>query len=257
MTVSVIIPTTGREEHQWRTRLVLESLTDQKEKPLEIVVVDGEGVCNGMRNVVDEFVDRLPVLFRALEPSPRPFRAAEGRNTGVAALTRKPDRILFLDGDCVADKRLIKMHSQFAGNYIVCGARLHVDPNDLDQHDTTVRQVLTAETRPDKRQKTPQNWNNQEVCYTCNLSIGYKLLAKIGGFWEQVGLSEDRDMGMRAMRAGGDVVFVPDPLVYHLDHPVWRPIHRDGILDGDVTYDDSVKMPGYIRPVPGSEDEVI
>jgi len=250
MTVSVIILTTGSEEQQWRTRLVLESLLDQETKPLEVVVVDGVGTCDGMARVTYEFVGRLPLSFRKLEPSPRPFRAAEARNLGVATLTQKPDRILFLDGDCVADPGLIRTHNLYRKKHIVAAARVHVNPNDLNLAKPTIKQVFSAKNTRDKRDYHPENWSTQECCYTCNLSMGYELFQKIGGFWERVGLGEDREMAMRAIRAGGEVVFLSVPSVYHLDHPVWRPIHRDTILDGDVTYDDSVKMPGYIRPVP-------
>lgn len=247
MTVSIVIPAIGRSEHQWRTRLVLESLIAQSVKPLEISIVDGEGICNGMANVVDEFADRLPVHFRKLEPSPRSFRAAGNRNAGVEALTCKPDRILFIDGDCVAMPELVETHAGFHENHIVAASRVHVDPNNLNMDALTLQSVFDAENTPDKRQQHPQNWQNQECCYTCNLSIGFDLFEKIGGFWDRVCLSEDREMAMRAMRAGGEVIFLTDPTVYHLDHPVWRPTHRDMLLKGEVTYKDSVRIPGYLR----------
>jgi glycosyltransferase involved in cell wall biosynthesis len=245
MTVSVVIPTTGDWEHIWRLQLVLESLVLQNEQPLEVLVVDADGSTMEVQEVVRYFADQLPVRCIRLLESERAFRAGEARNAGVANLRFKPDRVLFLDGDCVAQDNLVRSHSGYHPSYIVAGARCHVEPRDMP--DLALKEVMQATTRPDKRMRHPENWETYECCYTCHLSIGYDLFNKVGGFWTRVPFGEDRELAMRAMRAGGQVIFLPEHAVYHLDHPVWRPTSRDELEADELMLADSLKLPGYLR----------
>jgi GT2 family glycosyltransferase len=245
MSVAVIISTSGTWEHLWRLQLVLESLVKQTEEPSEVVVVDTAGENDEVDYLVQEFEHQLPVTYHPFDPAERVFRASEARNAGVRTLTRKPDRLLFLDGDCVATNRLISTHSGYHPRYIVAGARFHIDPLELP--DLTLAEVYRATTKPDNRLRHPETWETYECCYTCHLSLGYELFRKIGGFWGRMGFDEDRELSMRATRAGGQVIFIPEHSVYRIDRLGGRPTRREELVEAEKTLDDSLKLPGFLR----------
>lgn len=250
MAVSVIIPTTSAWEHLWRLRLVLESLCHQTEQPREIMVVDAEGCSNDVEYVCREFLHRrLPINWTSIDNANKQFKAGAARNHGVRRLTytANTDRLLFVDTDCVLSPNLIKVHSEFHQSYLVAGARAHVNPEDLISEEFKLEAVYNAPTKPDKRMEHPENWDSYECCYTCQLSISWRTFHRIGGFWERVVFGEDREMAMRAERAGDQIVFLPEHLVYHIDHPIWRPTSKEELEPGDMMCSDSCQIPGFHR----------
>lgn len=245
MSVSIIIPAAGTDDHLWRLALVLESITLQTVKPVEVVVVRADNHKNYVKAVCQEFKQCLPLKYSSLSDSTKCFRAGEARNEGVKSLSKEISRLLFVDDDCVLSPDTVEVHSRAKADEVFAGARKHVNPEKLV--DRTLRSVFNANYQPDKRQHHRENWHTYECCYTCHLSIGSSVFDKVGGFWEEMAIGEDRDLGMRAMRAGCRVKFLPTHCVFHIDHPVRRPLGPKDLPAEVKLLVDSIKLPGYFR----------
>jgi hypothetical protein len=181
-------------------------------------------------------------------PSTKCFRAGEARNQGVKVLSKEVDRLLFIDDDCVLSPDTVAVHTDVNPRIILAGTRNHVDPEELSSR--TLPAVYSSIYTLDNRLAHPENWGSYDSCYTCHLSISSAVFQRIGGFWEELTIGEDRDLCMRAMRAMCQVTFLPRDAVYHIDHEIRRPMGPQDLPEGAKLVEDSIKLPGYLRDSP-------
>lgn len=250
MAISVVIPAAPWPELLWRLELVLEGLAVQTCRPEEVILVDsiGQGDTR-VAQLAEQFADRLPI--RAYQMPPHRdgliFRAGSARNYGVERLQVPVPRYLFLDADCVPDSTLVMQHDSYQTRQVLLSnARRHVLPEQLPER--TLTAVLRAKSHvADARLQKPELLGTAFGIMACALSVPADLFAKVGGFWTRMIIEEDYELAMRMIRAGGRVRFCRKPDVVHVDHPRWRPMPETPKPAWAFTYQQSLRLPGYLR----------
>ena len=231
ISLSVVIPTRG---DKLSLRYVLQTLTQQQRiEPGEfevIVPVDGAGSIDFPGATCAAFSSRINVHCARHGFT---TGAAATRNHGWLAATGR--RVLFIDDDCLCPPTLLAHHANVAGNIALLGFRRHIEQHewlgwpatnyptgDLQQlpsfEETRARSKCRLAIAAMLRTGSP---DINAWAYTCHISYPRPILERIGGFWEQMYGSgyEDRDLALRAHRAGVRFEQLPWPPVYHLNHP--------------------------------------
>lgn len=254
MTVSVVIPTTDWDEMLWRLELNLSGLAQQITKPHQVVVVDSIGLTDKVEDLVNQFQNKLNIQAARLPYKDIVFRTGAARNKGVDLL-EPCDRVLFLDADCVPYPRTIEAHANnHAPDRVLLGYRVHVKPkwamrgNVFKVYEATPHQL-------DHRLRSGKTDCTWKQCHSHHVSFCYALFNKVGGFWPKTVIAEDVEIALRCERAGGTFQYVSQPRVKHIDHPVWRPLQKKNNLPPwHVSWDESLKLAGYLRTTPSFLD---
>jgi glycosyltransferase involved in cell wall biosynthesis len=122
MEISVIIPTFNAEKTIARC---IESLLNQTNLPLEIIIADGNSkdntkeICNSFNSPIIKFIVNRK-------------GHATGSNRNLGAKVAKFDHLIFLDSDVVADRNLIKNYADsFIANDCIAGNVLILNPGNI------------------------------------------------------------------------------------------------------------------------------
>lgn len=198
----MVVPTRDRPE---RLAALLRSLAAQRlpRHELEVIVVD-DGSQGGPPGPVEG-----PPVRVLRHASPRGPAAA--RNTGWRA-ARAP-AIAFTDDDCEAAPGWLAALVSVLGG----------DEATIVQGRTEPHPAERARLTPLSRTQTVAGPDS--LFETCNIAYPRALLERVGGFDESFRhpCGEDVDLGWRARKAGAQVEFAPEALVYHAVHEpgVW------------------------------------
>jgi GT2 family glycosyltransferase len=215
MTVTVVVPVSGRPVHLART---LGGLADQRRRPDRTVVVDmGHADLRDAPIPVQHVV--LPVAGSAL-----PLAAA--RNLGAAH--GGEGHLVFLDVDCIPHPDLIGDHVAALdriADVVACGRVRYLRqgwaeepaPVDLDVHsDPHPARPMPLDDLLDA--------DRHELFWSLNFAVTTVTWRRLGGF--DVGYrgygAEDTDLGLRAAEAGIPLLWVAGATAYHQWHPPSR-----------------------------------
>jgi GT2 family glycosyltransferase len=212
MRTAVIIPSIGRITLLDRC---LASLADSRRRADQIFVVF-QGQENQARSA--EITDRYPGVCVVWCPA---IGASAARNFGARACDA--DLLLFIDDDCTADSAWVTSYKdafstdpslELAGGRVLLGGNDENPPVRLGfQGDTTPRRITSR--------RNPVGTLDRGG----NLAIRRKTFLDLRGFDEGIGpgtpfqAAEDTDLVYRAMRAGAEMAYIPDAVVYHAQ---WR-----------------------------------
>lgn len=189
-------------------KAVLTSITLQKVRPLEVIVVD-DGSSPVTRKCCEAFAKDLPLKY--VWQSDTAFRLSRIRNLG--AISSKADYLLFVDGDCVFPPDFVQQHIQLAEHgTIVFGSRKLLSPTESEQFlaELDAGYSLSHWYCGRKFMKFPlgllrkypkRSWKSGRGF---TLGIATKSFFELGGFdesYEGWGL-EDSDFLIRALRSG-------------------------------------------------------
>jgi glycosyltransferase involved in cell wall biosynthesis len=233
--ISLVVTTYNRPD---ALEAVVEACFAQHDKNFEIIIADDGSTAN-TRETVARLKIRSPVPLRHVWQPNKGFRAAMARNRGIAASSG--EYVVFLDGDCIAQRDFIARHRQLARRgFLVTGSRVllspeltahilaeHIDLNTigtLDKlayrfggHINKLPQWLVR--WPDiGRERRRFSWRRIK---SCNLGVWRSDLDRINGFdGSFVGWGyEDADLVVRLFNAGvmrKDGSFATE--VFHLWH---------------------------------------
>ena len=209
--ISVVIPTRRRET---RLAFALEALASQSLEPsrFEVIVVRSGDVAGELTTPVPE-----GLVVRELS-SARPGTAIQ-RNVGWRSA--RGDVVVFTDDDCRASPSWLEsiLAAGVREGRFVQG-RTEPDPDEVHLLQGLARTI---------RNEHASGWYE-----TCNIAYARTTLDRLGGFDESIEfLGEDADLGARARRAGSELHFREDALVWHAVHH--RPLHtaiRDAFRRG-------------------------
>lgn len=194
--VTVVVPTHERPDHLARLLAALESQSIGSEGFEVCVVDDGSGEPPGD-------LSRFDLSLRVLRHD-HPRGPAAARNTGWRAARGR--LVAFTDDDC-----------QPAPQWLAALVRAWSESDD---------RVVQGATEPDRPGDVRPLSRTMDVSgptglyETCNIAYPRRLLERVEGFDERFrrACGEDVDLGIRAARAGADVAYAPDALVYHAVH---------------------------------------
>jgi GT2 family glycosyltransferase len=212
MIFSVVVATRDRSEDVTRLLTSLCGMTLRGIDGLEIVIVDN-GSVDATAAVVDAFERPENVTIRYLsERTPGKARAI---NLGIRSATG--DVVAFVDDDIIVDERwattiveAFKTHSSMAG----LGGRVELF-NPQDQHVT-----LRTRKEPLLVARTEFLPFNPPIL-GCNMAFLTSAVRQIGLFDDNlgpgsvIGCADDLDFVYRALRAGLEIRYLPEVLVYH------------------------------------------
>ena len=233
--ISVVITTYNRPD---ALTAVVEALFAQSDKNFEIIIADDGSTAN-TKDCISSLKTRSPVRLEHVWQPDEGFRAAMARNRGI--LAARGQYILFLDGDCIAQRDFVAQHRKLAApGYLVSGSRVllsqamtqrvlaeQIDLPDasaprklgfrLGGHFNKLLQVLVR--WPDLwRERSGFSWRRIK---SCNLGVWRCDLDMVNGFDESFSGwgHEDSDLVVRLFNAGvlrKDGAFATE--VFHLWH---------------------------------------
>lgn len=258
MKTTVIVPTYNRPGE---LGLCLQSLARQS-VPVDEVIVADDGSGEATRRTVREFADSLacPFPVRHVWQEDQGFRKPRILNEAVRNATG--EYLVFLDGDCMAQRDFVREHLRRADpDSILGGKRVDLGRNlsgrVLAKGEPVtglslrlLLDALTGDTRkaeeailiraPFPRRLLRRDRIGDDGIWGCNFSLPKELFHRINGCDEEFldGSIEDNDLGIRVLNSGGRVRSVRAlAVVFHLWHPVtWnfhgeKYLHNRGILE--------------------------
>ena len=233
-TVAVIIPVYNRSD---LLENVLAGLSRQSyDREFEVVVVD-DGSEENIREVVDRYVDSVPV--RLVRQERDGFGLARARNLGVASVDT--DVVIFLDADCVPANDWLQHHMSWhrkASNLVVTGSRRDVDvPLDpvAVAAGTINLHAIASEPDDPRSEFVPDDWRSLvyrrsqrlqlgdggfRAAIGGNVAIRRDLILAVGGVstdFRAYG-GEDTELAWRLWNAGAFIVPEDRAILYHQIH---------------------------------------
>ncbi len=203
MNVSVIVPVYNAHESINRCIEALLDQTYQREK-YEVIVVD-DGSTDGTADIIKDY----PVKY-IYQKNQGP---AAARNKG--AKQARGDIILFTDSDCVAANNWIEeMVRPFQSTEVVAVKGVY----RTNQKSLTAR---FAQIEFEERFEMLKKVKSIDMVDTYSAAFRREIFLKEGGFDESfpVANNEDTELSYKISKAGYKMVFNPNALVYHLNHP--------------------------------------
>lgn len=213
---SCVIPTLARHTPLFE---LLEKLTQQTVRPLEIIVVDQTSpVPEWAQARYRELSERLPLVVVATSP----LGSGGARNLGIELA--RGEVVVFIDDDVVpARNDHFERHVAWFENPVVAvidgGVFPYAGTRGIDRKhvDLFRRDVVSAFTSTYAR-----SGSFRPVIGLCggNFSARRAALIEVGGFDERFGFGDDRDLGVRLWKAG--LLSLNDERLraHHNKHPV-------------------------------------
>jgi len=212
MRTAVIIASIGRKA---LLEKCLASVTTGR-KPAAQVLVVFQGQAN--TSLQTEITDRYSGVCVIRCPT---IGAAAARNFGARA--SDADLLLFIDDDCEADAAWVASYDEAFSTDLsleLAGGRVLLG---MEDDNPPIRLGFQGDTTPHRftGRRNPVGTLDRGG----NLAIRRKTFLDLGGFDEGLGpgtpcqSAEDTDLVYRAMRAGVEMAYIPDAVVYHVQ---WR-----------------------------------
>lgn len=231
MVPSLIINTYDRPDALTK---VFEGVSNQTVAPKEIIVAD-DGSANPTAELIKKWQSKFGVPVRHVWQPHRGFRRTVILNKAVREA--RSEYVVFLDGDCVPERRFIEDHERLAEPGMwVQGRRCFVREGFVESFDprtTSVRRWLLLGRIGGgiKGIRLPIPYCKRDQKHRgilgCNMGFWRRDLYAVNGFDEAfVGWgAEDSELGSRLYHLGCQRKFVRfQAIVFHLDHP---PLPRD------------------------------
>ena len=117
--------------YQWpeALELVLESVSQQVEMPMEVLIAD-DGSDSNTKKLIEKYADRLLIPVKHIWHEDNGFRKSVILNKAVAEA--KGDYIVQADGDCILHPHFVKDHASFAAaNTYLFGSRVTIKKEHL------------------------------------------------------------------------------------------------------------------------------
>lgn len=219
-TLSVVIVTYNDDK---ALRRCLDSIwreTDEEELPLDLIVVDDGGNTDSRKVVEDQ--NRGWQWFY-LSPASDQFRLSAARNLGLRHA--RGDRVLCLDGDCMARPDMLKQHRLVFADEVRCGLRTHLpwDARPIRPDERFhLRGGPYAQSHAGLASKTRKPFEiSYRAAWGFQMSFPRELAMSIGGFneeFQEYG-GEDQEFAGRMRQAGCRLLLDPLAMCYHSDHP--------------------------------------
>jgi len=210
--VSVIVPTRNRPQLVWKA---VRSIASGNEPPAEIVVVDQSAVPHPELAAEPVFGD---CRVRYVRSSSTGLSAA--RNEGVAAAAHAI--LAFTDDDVVATPSwlatLVSALVDGGERTVVSGRVLSGEPE--------VPGGFQVGLRIDDQPSVATHPGSRDPLVGGNTAMRRAAFERVGGFDARLGAgtpyggAEDNDLGLRLLRAGYSIRYVPEAVLYHR---AWRP----------------------------------
>lgn len=203
MKFSLIVATVGRTSELHR---LLTSLDDQTYKNFELIVVD-QNLDDRLENVIASFCDRLTIIHLT-----SPLGVSRARNAGIQKITG--DIVGFPDDDCWYPHDLLQNVIRLLEQGHCDGVTGRVISQDGQ---------MSAYSRFDETTGLVSLTNVWRRTCTFTIFLKRKVLETIGGFDEMMGPGagtpwvggEDIDYPVRAIRAGFNILYLPEIQVFH------------------------------------------
>jgi len=251
MKTTVIVPTYNRPGE---LGLCLRSLARQSVPIGEVVVAD-DGSGEETRRMVRDFADSraCPFPVRHVWQEDQGFRKPRILNEAVRNATG--EYLVFLDGDCMAQRHFVREHLRTAGTDSILGGKRVELGRELSARILAkgepvtalsfrlLRDALTGDTRkaeeavrirsPLLRRLLRRDRIMDDGIWGCNFSLPKELFYRVNGCDEEFldGSIEDNDLGIRVLNSGGRVRSVRAlAVVFHLWHPVTWNFHGEKYL---------------------------
>lgn len=216
-------------------RLSLAALVRQRQGGFEVVIAD-DGSPEDLRGVLREWAPRFALGIQHVSHEDRGFRKTRILNRAIAVTAS--ERLVFLDGDCLAHEDFVGDHLRYlAGGTVVTGRRVDVERRALPEAEGILARglglgparLLGLRLRGRARRiehgiptrlfaEAPRGgiWGS-------NFSACKGDLVAVNGFneeYESPGVGEDTDLDFRLRLLGVRVrVFRNRMVQYHVDHP--------------------------------------
>ena len=188
--VSVLIVVCNESNHIER---LLKSLLSQSYENYEIVIVD-DGSQDSTLEIIRQHLINEKIIIVENKTNQG---IAESRNIAWSKATG--EFVLFIDGDCIATKNLIREHvSRYTDDVFGVEGVTYYE-NCITSASSHVTQVL----KPGQYQ-------------TCNISYRSKVWHRVGGFDKNLlNYGEDIDFARRVIEVCGEIAFSEDCVVIH------------------------------------------
>ena len=203
MFYSVIIPAYNARNTIEKCMLALTNQSIPKEN-YEVIVID-----DGSTDNTSDIVKRFPVRY-IYQSNKGP---ATARNTG--AKEAKGEIILFTDSDCIPGKNWIEEMVMPFNNPEVMAVK---GAYKTKQRSLTAR---LAQIEFEERFEMLKKVESIDMVDTYSAAYRKSVFLSLGGFDPSfpVANNEDTDLSYKMSRSGYKMVFNPDAIVYHLNHP--------------------------------------
>jgi len=235
-----------------RLEFVLAGLIGQTDSDFEIHLVND----GGDTRLQDIFHQNFPRgHYTYMGPRSSRFRAGAARNLG-AAVCEDNGRILFLDQDVVLQRDAVSIHKSYGNSpVIVCGVRRRIEgvPRRLAElsswpqtgDDRFRRDGWRSDRYPYALDMCRSGRFYPELCHGFQISYPAAAFRALGGFWDEMTISEDQELAMRAVRLGCSTILDPRAIGYHIEHPLR--CGSDERAKMRLLLQRSEEMPGVVR----------
>jgi glycosyltransferase involved in cell wall biosynthesis len=203
---SIIIPTYGRPEQLSTCLKSLTRLSYPNDRFEVVVVDDGGGV--PLKHVIDSFCGQLNVrLLTRTNAGP-----ASARNTG--AMEAKGKFLAFTDDDCSVDAGWLQglaAQLSLTPDHMVGGRTINALPENAYSATNQLMTDAVYSYYNDDACKKPRFFTSN------NFALAADHFCSLGGFDPSFSLaaSEDREFCERWFRAGYQMTYVPEAVIYH------------------------------------------
>lgn len=220
MTLSVIVPTYNREEPLVRT---LQSLLHQDYPDYEIIVVDQTPLHEPQTlKFLEQHQDRVEVV-KLKKPN-----TSVAKNIGVRKA--KGEIILFVDDDIKADANLLTQHFKNYADLGVGGVAGRVFSQDWIKG-ADLKPVGKVLPNGEIILNFFSNLKQEvDVVMGGNASWRKEVFERVGGFDSNFignAMREEADLSLRIKAQGYKIVFEPQAIVYHFEHPTGGTRQKD------------------------------
>ncbi len=222
-----VIVSTSRNPHA--IALVLEALRLQIRAPAEILIAD-DGSDERTAKLIEKTTPRLRCTLRHFWQPHEGFRKTIIVNRAVAAATG--DYLVFLDGDCMPDRRFVSDHLKLAAPGVFVQGRRgairegfvgQVNPGAFDPLLWYLAGRLHGFRYAVRRWRPTVRINDLSFVQGSNLAMWRDDFFRVNGYDEAFAGwgHEDADLAHRLRNAGLTCkTVIGRAIVYHLDHPL-------------------------------------
>lgn len=172
---------------------LLDSLVVQ-EPPLEIIIVDSYSE-DDTRDIVRTYEEKYDFLHLYLRGGSR----GAGRNFGISKASG--EAIAFTDGDCIVSPFWLHWlrASLSSGNKVVAGKTIQLGYRPFED-----------------LERVELIYGGYDITHpACNLAYDREFIERLGGFDDWFLTAEDIDLNLRAVRAGTNIEYEQNAIVYH------------------------------------------